>query len=140
MGRCNRIWFIIRSISVDYCPISAVRASANSLHYGVNIFPAITEHCTKYYFDYFISHEIGTHILKPHTLDKAQVSEKNHRIYYIAFENLAKHINMKILSNKYWYELVKTIMRIQFLKVSTIIDALANDDIGAKYFAAHRPV
>jgi len=111
--------------------------SANSLHYGVNIFPAITEHCTKYYFDYFISHEIGTHILKPHTLDKAQVSEKNHRIYYIAFENLAKHINMKILSNKYWYELGEDYYEDSiFESIYNNLDELANDDIGAKYFAA----
>ncbi len=110
---------------------------ANSLHYGVNIFPAITEYCSKYYFDHFISHEIGTHILKPHTLDKVQVSEENYRIYYIAFENLAKHLNMKILSNKYQYELGEDYYEDSiFESIYNNLDALVNDDIGAMYFAA----
>jgi len=78
---------------------------ANSLHYGVNIFPAITEDCPKEYFDHFISHEVGTHILAPCTIDIAQISEGELRVYYIAFENLAKHLNLKLLADNPDYEL-----------------------------------
>lgn len=110
---------------------------ANSLHYGVNIFPAISEYCTKEYFDYFISHEIGTHILKPHTLDKAQVSEENLRIPYIAFENLAKHINMKILPSRYRYELGEDYYEDSvFERIYHNLDALTKEDIGTMYFNA----
>ncbi|MEN6291898.1 MAG: hypothetical protein ABFD07_07790 [Methanobacterium sp.] len=110
---------------------------ANSLHYGVNIFPAITEYCPKEYFDHFISHEIGTHILKPHTLDKADIADDNFRIPYIAFENLAKHINLKILSNRYQYELGEEYYEDAiFESIYNNLDTLANDDIGAMYFTA----
>ncbi|MDD3535488.1 MAG: hypothetical protein PHC50_05010 [Candidatus Cloacimonetes bacterium] len=110
---------------------------ANSLNYGVNIFPALTKHCTKHYFDHFISHEIGTHILKPHTLDKAPVSEENHRVYYIAFENLAKHFNMKILANEYQYELGEEYYEDSvFESIYQNLDVLANNDISSMYFIA----
>lgn len=78
---------------------------ANSLHYGINIFPAISDNCSEKYFDHFISHEVGTHILKPYTIDRINLLEDNLRIYYIAFENLAKHINLKLLPIGYKYEL-----------------------------------
>lgn len=110
---------------------------ANSLHYGVNIFPAITEHCPKYYFDHFISHEIGTHILKPHTIDKVQISEENLRIPYIAFENLAKHINLKILSHKYRYELGEDYYEDSvFESIYNNLDLSFSEDIGSMYLAA----
>jgi len=110
---------------------------ANSLHYGVNIFPAINEFVTKYYFDYFISHEIGIHILKPHTFDKVQESEEDRRIYYIAFENLAKHFNMKILSKKYQYELGEGYYEDSIFEgIYNSLDTSANNDIGSMYFSA----
>jgi len=110
---------------------------ANSLHYGVNIFPAITEHCPKYFFDHFISHEIGTHILKPHTIDKVQISEENLRIPYIAFENLAKHINIKILSNKYQYELGEDYYEDSvFDNIYNGLDGAYAEDIGRMYSVA----
>lgn len=110
---------------------------ANSLHYGVNIFPAITEYCPKEYFNYFVSHEVGTHILKPHTIDKAQVSEENLRIFYIAFENLAKHINQKILSNRYQYELGEDYYEDSvFDNIYTNLDLPFSKDLSNMYFAA----
>jgi len=110
---------------------------ANSLHHGVNIFPAITEYCTEYYFDHFISHEIGTHILKPHTLDKVQVSEDNLRVPYIAFENLAKHINLKILSNMYQYELGEDYYKDSvFESIYNSLDSGSIENISSMYFNA----
>jgi hypothetical protein len=110
---------------------------ANSLHYGVNIFPAITEHCPQEYFNYFISHEIGTHILKPHTFDKAQVSEENLRIFYIAFENLAKHINQKILFNRYQYELGEDYYEDSiFESLYNNLDSVSSGNIVSMYFKA----
>ena len=110
---------------------------ANSLHYGVNIFPAISEYCPKQYFDYFIPHEIGTHILKPHTIDKVQVSEDDLRIPYIAFENLAKYINLKILLHRYQYELDEGYYEdTVFEGIYNSLDSMAKDDISAMYFAA----
>jgi hypothetical protein len=110
---------------------------ANSLHYGVNIFPAITEYCPKEYFDHFVSHEIGTHILKPHTFDKAQVTEENLRIYYIAFENLAKHINLMILSNGFRYELGEDYYEDSiFENIYNSLDSIFSEDIGRMYFTA----
>ena len=110
---------------------------ANSLHYGVNIFPAITEHCPKYYFDHFISHEIGTHILKPYTWDKVRVPEENTRVYYIAFENLAKHFNLKILSNAYQYELGEDYYEDSIFEgIYNNLDSNNTEDISSMYFAA----
>ncbi len=110
---------------------------ANSLHYGVNIFPAITEYCPKEYFNYFISHEIGTHILKPHTFDKAQVSEENLRIFYIAFENLAKHINQKILFKRYQYELGEDYYEDSiFESLYNNLDSICSGNVVSMYFKA----
>lgn len=110
---------------------------ANSLHYGVNIFPGITEQYPKVFFNYFISHEVGTHILKPYTIDKAQEIEENFRIYYIAFENLAKHINMKILSNRYRYELWEDYYEDSiFDNIYNNLDSLTKESIGTIYFHA----
>ena len=110
---------------------------ANSLHHGVNIFPAITEYCTEYYFNHFISHEIGTHILKPHTLDKVTVSEESIRIFYIAFENLAKHFNLKILSKAYQYELGEDYYEDSIFEgIYNNLDSNNTEDISSMYFAA----
>lgn len=110
---------------------------ANSLHYGVNIFPAISEYCPKEYFNYFIPHEIGTHILCPHTINKAQVSDADFRIPYIAFENLAKYINLKILLHSHQYELDEGYYEDSvFESIYNSLDSMAKDDIGAMYFAA----
>jgi hypothetical protein len=44
---------------------------------------------------------------------------------------------MKILSNKYWYELGEDYYEDSiFESIYNNLDELANDDIGAKYFAA----
>ncbi len=110
---------------------------ANSLHHGVNIFPAITEYCTEYYFNHFISHEIGTHILKPYTWDKVRVPEENTRVYYIAFENLAKHFNLKILSNAYQYELGEDYYEDSIFEgIYNNLDSNNTEDISSMYFAA----
>ncbi len=107
---------------------------ANSLHYGVNIFPALTEYCTREFFDHFISHEIGTHILKPHTIDKVQISEENFRIPYIAFENLAKHLNLKILSKGYRYELWEDYYEDSvFENIYNKLDSASTEDISSMY-------
>lgn len=110
---------------------------ANSLHYGVNIFPAITEHCPGHFFDHFISHEIGTHTLMPHTIGKVHFSEEDSRVCYIAFENLAKHINLKILSHKYSYELGEDFYEDSvFESIYNNLDPETKKDVGSMYFAA----
>ncbi len=110
---------------------------ANSLHYGVNIFPAISEYCPSTFFDYFVPHEIGTHIIKHCTLDKYTNNDQDSRIYYIAFENLAKFLNLKILSHKYQYELGEEYYAdSKFQSIYALLEMDYQHDISGMYLAA----
>lgn len=110
---------------------------ANSLHYGVNIFPAISEYCPSRFFDYFVPHEIGTHIIKHLTLDKYTYDEHDSRIYYIAFENLAKFLNFKILTHKYQYELGEEYYAdSKFQSIYALLEMDYHHDISGMYLAA----
>ena len=107
--------------------------AANSLHYGVNIFPALTKSRPKEYFTYFVSHEVGTHILKPHTLDQAQPTEEDFSVYYMGFENLARYINLKVLDYKYPYDIYDSLV---FELIYKDLDTNKPEDISSLYFAA----
>lgn len=117
--------------SLQYGPV------ANSLHYGVNIFPAITACTTKNYFNYFVLHEVGIHIMLPYTLGKIQTPVEAPRVYYIANENLARHINMRILDNKYPYDLGDDYYDASvFDRIYRDLDSQNIGDISSLYFAA----
>lgn len=73
----------------------------------------------------------------PHTIGKVQFSEEDSRVFYIAFENLAKHINLKILSHKYSYELGEDLYEDSvFESIYNNLDPETKKDVGSMYFAA----
>jgi hypothetical protein len=79
---------------------------ANSISYDKNLFPASQDEETQRYYRYFISHEVGTHLLKEHTYDLYMTDKKDNWVVpYIVLENMARYYNMKILPMSLNYNL-----------------------------------
>lgn len=70
---------------------------ANSLAFDTNTFPAGDDEKTMFYYKHFISHEIGTHLIAPITVNKTK-HQKDIYIAYIAMENLAQYLNNQIFA------------------------------------------
>jgi len=105
--------------------------SANSLAFDTNTFSAGDDDKMMYYYKHFISHEVGTHLLVPFTINKVR-NQKSIYIAYIAMENLAQYVNTKMFdfkdynqSNKGYYhhqyfQNVFANLEIQYPKVSVL--------------------
>ncbi len=70
---------------------------ANSLAFDTNTFPAGDDDKMMYYYKHFISHEVGTHLLVPFTINKVR-NQKWQYLAYIAMENLAQYVNNQIFA------------------------------------------
>jgi hypothetical protein len=111
---------------------------ANSLSYDKNLFYTATDQDTLNYFRFFISHEVGTHLLKELTLDKFESEDINLlQIAYIACENIARYYNMKILPSSMKYSLNEEFYHDSvFESILPGIENLYPGDITKQYLAS----
>lgn len=73
---------------------------ANSLAFDTNTFGIWDDESCLYYYKHFISHEVGAHLLGPVTVFAMTDADM---IYfgYIAMENLARYLNVKMFDYEY---------------------------------------
>ncbi|HNX00570.1 MAG TPA: hypothetical protein PLE74_10985 [Candidatus Cloacimonadota bacterium] len=123
------------SYKLGLIPYLKYGPQANSLSYDKNLFYGNTDENTLNYYRYFISHEVGTHLLKEYTLDRFSSEDENMwTIAYIAMENIARFYNMKIipislkypLGEMYYHESI-------FEKILTEIESEFPGDITKQY-------
>ncbi len=84
----------------------------NSLSYERNVFYG--DHDNFDYYEYFISHETGTHIMIDIFTDMLSEDRFDQGLLYVAYENLCKFYNLILTDKKYTYKLGDKYMEEEF--------------------------